>query len=202
MDRFDVAVVGARCAGSPLATMLVRRGLSVCLVDRAQFPSETPSTHIIQPGVQVLDRLGVLDAIVGAGAVKLDRWMMVIDNAVRIESTLDRAIFAHPVMCVKRVTLVALLVEAAGAAGADVRTGVRVTGVTTEDGRVTGWRRPATRRSRRGWWWAPMAAIRRLLRWSVLASIASHRRARRWPGRISRALLTGKAVCGLVAGES
>lgn len=42
MKRFDVVVVGARWAGSPLATMLARRGLSVCLVDRAQFPSETP----------------------------------------------------------------------------------------------------------------------------------------------------------------
>jgi 2-polyprenyl-6-methoxyphenol hydroxylase-like FAD-dependent oxidoreductase len=139
LKRFDVVVVGARCAGSPLATMLARRGLSVCLVDRAQFPSETPSTHVIQPcGVQVLDRLGVLDAIVGTGAVKLDRLTMVIDDAVRIESTLDPVVFPHPALCVRRVTLDALLVEAAGAAGADVRTGLRVTGLTTEDGRVTG----------------------------------------------------------------
>ena len=90
LKRFDVVVVGARCARTSVAPMLARRGLSVCLVDRAQFPSETPSTHIIQPcGVQVLDRLGVLDAIVGTGAVKLDRLTMVIDDAVRIESTLD-----------------------------------------------------------------------------------------------------------------
>ena len=61
-------VVGARCAGSPLATMLARRGLRVCLLDRAWFPSETLSTHVIQPcGVAVLGRLGILDAVVGAG---------------------------------------------------------------------------------------------------------------------------------------
>jgi 2-polyprenyl-6-methoxyphenol hydroxylase-like FAD-dependent oxidoreductase len=119
--------------------MLARRGLSVCLVDRARFPSETPSTHIIQPcGVQVLDRLGVLDTIVGAGAVKLDRATLAIDDAVRIESTLDPAVFTHPALCVRRVTLDALLVEAAGAQGVDVRTGVRVTGLTTQGGRVTG----------------------------------------------------------------
>ena len=70
MTRFDVVIVGARCAGSPLALMLARRGLRVCLVDRAKFPSETPSTHLIQPcGVQLLDRLGVLDAVLAAGAV-------------------------------------------------------------------------------------------------------------------------------------
>jgi menaquinone-9 beta-reductase len=52
----------------PVALMLARRGLSVCLVDRAQFPSETPSTHLIQPcGVQLLDQLGVLDAVLAAG---------------------------------------------------------------------------------------------------------------------------------------
>lgn len=144
MKRFDVVVVGARCAGSPLATMLARRGLSVCLVDRAHFPSETPSTHIIQPsGVQVLDELGVLDAVMGAGAVPLDRMTMVIDDAVRIEATVDPAIATPRGVCVRRVTLDALLVDAAVAAGADVRTGLRVTNLVTDDGRVTGVHTPA-----------------------------------------------------------
>lgn len=139
MPRFDVVVVGARCAGSPLAAMLARQGLSVCLVDRARFPSETPSTHIIQPcGTRVLDQLGLLGAVLAAGAVPLDRMTMVIDDAVRIEAAVERAMNPHPSLCVRRVTLDALLVDAAAAAGADVRTGVRVTSLTTEDGRVTG----------------------------------------------------------------
>jgi 2-polyprenyl-6-methoxyphenol hydroxylase-like FAD-dependent oxidoreductase len=144
VKRFDVVVVGARCAGSPLAATLARRGLSVCLVDRAQFPSETPSTHIIQPcGVEVLDRLGVLDAVLAAGAVPLDRMTMVIDDAVRIEAAVDRASSPHPTLCVRRVTLDALLVDAAAAAGADVRTGLRVGSLITEDGRVAGVDTPA-----------------------------------------------------------
>jgi 2-polyprenyl-6-methoxyphenol hydroxylase-like FAD-dependent oxidoreductase len=139
VQRFDVVIVGARCAGSPLATMLARRGLSVCLVDRAQFPSETPSTHIIQPcGVQVLEQLGVLDDVWAAGAVPLDRMTMVIDDDVRIEATVDRAIETPRGLCVRRVTLDVLLVDAAAAAGADVRTGLRVTNLITEDGRITG----------------------------------------------------------------
>ncbi|OBA76962.1 hypothetical protein A5641_19530 [Mycobacterium sp. 1554424.7] len=139
MKRFDVVVVGARCAGSPLATMLARKGLSVCVVDRAQFPSETPSTHIIQScGVEVLGQLGVLDDVLAAGAVPLDRMTMVIDDAVRIEATVDPAIKTPRGVCVRRVTLDALLVGAAAAAGADVRTGLRVTNLVTEDGRVTG----------------------------------------------------------------
>jgi menaquinone-9 beta-reductase len=119
--------------------MLARRGLSVCLVDRARFPSETPSTHIIQScGVQVLERLGVLDDVLASGAVPLDRMTMVIDDAVRIEATVDPEVKTPRGLCVRRVTLDALLVEAAAAAGADVRTGLRVTNLVTDGGRVTG----------------------------------------------------------------
>jgi len=119
--------------------MLARRGLSVCVVDRAQFPSETPSTHVIQPcGVQVLHELGVLDAVLAAGAVPLDSLTMVIDDDVHIDATLEESDDLQSSLCVRRVTLDALLVDAAAAAGADVRTGTRVTGLIREGGRVTG----------------------------------------------------------------
>ncbi|MGH3557997.1 MAG: NAD(P)/FAD-dependent oxidoreductase [Mycobacterium sp.] len=138
MDPFDVAIVGARCAGSPLAMMLARQGLRVCLLDRARFPSDTPSTHMIQScGVQMLDQLGLLDRILAAGAVPLDRLSLVNDD-VRIDATVDQALSAHPALCVRRVTLDELLVDAAGAAGAEVRTGSRVTQLITDDGQVTG----------------------------------------------------------------
>ena len=59
-ESFDVIVVGARCAGASLATLLARGGLGVFLLDKDRFPSDTLSTHGIQPaGVQVLERLGV-----------------------------------------------------------------------------------------------------------------------------------------------
>lgn len=138
MERFDVVIVGARCAGSPLAAMLARRGLSVCLLDRARFPSDTPSTHIIQPcGVDVLARLGVLDTILAAGAAELDEVVLVTDD-VRIQTPGDETISERPAICMRRVTLDVLLVEAAAEAGAAVRTGTRVTGLITDNGRVTG----------------------------------------------------------------
>jgi flavin-dependent dehydrogenase len=46
--EFDVVVVGARCAGSPLAALLARGALSVALVERATFPRDTLSTHTFQ----------------------------------------------------------------------------------------------------------------------------------------------------------
>ncbi len=135
---FDVVIVGARCAGSPLAIMLARRGLRVCVLDRARFPSETPSTHVIQPcGATVLDRIGVLGAAREAGGVPIERFTLVNDD-VRMDGSFAAESFPHLGMCVRRVTLDALLVDAAVATGADVRTGVKVTGVVTVADRVVG----------------------------------------------------------------
>jgi 2-polyprenyl-6-methoxyphenol hydroxylase-like FAD-dependent oxidoreductase len=80
-ESFDVIVVGARCAGAPLATMLARDGLRVCLVDKDSFPSDTPSTHGIQPtGIQVLERIGVLDSLLKL-APPILRLRMVFDDS-------------------------------------------------------------------------------------------------------------------------
>ena len=65
---YDAIVVGARCAGSPTALLLARKGYRVLLVDRAGFPSDTLSTHYIhQPGVARLKRWGLLDTLLATG---------------------------------------------------------------------------------------------------------------------------------------
>jgi 2-polyprenyl-6-methoxyphenol hydroxylase-like FAD-dependent oxidoreductase len=65
---FGVDLVGARCAGSPTAMLLSRKGHRVLLVDRATFPSDTISTHVVQPtGVAALNRWGLLDRLTATG---------------------------------------------------------------------------------------------------------------------------------------
>jgi 2-polyprenyl-6-methoxyphenol hydroxylase-like FAD-dependent oxidoreductase len=67
-DQYDAIVVGARCAGATTAMLLARRGYRVLLVDRAKFPSDTLSTHVIHaPGVAALDRWGLLDTLLATG---------------------------------------------------------------------------------------------------------------------------------------
>ena len=57
------------CAGSPLATLLARAGLSVALVEQATFPRDTLSTHIFESAaLAFLKRLGVLSAVRATGA--------------------------------------------------------------------------------------------------------------------------------------
>ena len=62
--EYDAIVIGARCAGAPTAMLLARQGHRVLVVDRASFPSDTVSTHVIHaPGVAALNRWGLLDQV-------------------------------------------------------------------------------------------------------------------------------------------
>ena len=73
--EYDAIVVGARCAGSPTAMLLARSGHRVLLVDRATFPSDTLSTHVIHaPGVAALRRWGLLDAVIATGCPPIETY--------------------------------------------------------------------------------------------------------------------------------
>lgn len=136
-EPYDVVVVGSRCAGAPLATMLARAGLRVCVVDKDRFPSDTPSTHAIQPaGVQVLERIGVLDGLLKL-APPMVRAQMSFDDSVAVVDDVV-AITGAPVLSVRRIALDEILVNAAAEAGAEVRTDTAVTGLVMDRGRVAG----------------------------------------------------------------
>ena len=120
--EFDVIVVGGRCAGAPLAADLAARGMNVCLVERARFPSEVPSTHMLHPcGVARLARLGLMDKLLATGAPPLCHGAFVIDSA-RLSAGPDvMSRFEAQWLCIRRITLDALLIEAAEQAGAGVQ---------------------------------------------------------------------------------
>jgi 2-polyprenyl-6-methoxyphenol hydroxylase-like FAD-dependent oxidoreductase len=135
---YDVIVVGARAAGATTAMLLARQGLRVLVVDRARFPSDTLSTHQVQvPGVARLHRWGLLDGVRKAGTpatrrVRLDAGHTVLDGHFPAYQGVD--VLYSP----RRTVLDALLVEAARAAGAEVREGFVVEQVVGDGDRVTG----------------------------------------------------------------
>lgn len=69
-ERSDAIVVGARCAGSPMATPLARNGLRVAAVERATVAGDTFSTHVFEAEtLAFLGRLGVTDRVRATGAL-------------------------------------------------------------------------------------------------------------------------------------
>jgi 2-polyprenyl-6-methoxyphenol hydroxylase-like FAD-dependent oxidoreductase len=134
---YDVIVVGARCAGSPTAMLLAGKGYKVLVVDRATFPSDTVSTHLLHPpGVAALRRWGLLERLVATGCPPIDTYAFDFGPFTLSGSpgSDDAPVAYGP----RRTVLDRLLVDAAAEAGAEVREGFTVTDVVVEDGRVTG----------------------------------------------------------------
>src|SRR5215210_5855562 len=72
---YDAIIVGARCAGAPTAMLLARKGYRVLVVDRASFPSDTVSTHMIHaPGVAALQQWGLLDEVTQTGCPAVETY--------------------------------------------------------------------------------------------------------------------------------
>ena len=138
MDRpYDVIVVGARCAGSPTAMLLARKGYRVLVVDRATFPSDTVSTHIVHPlGVAALARWGLLDRLAATGCPPIRRYTF--DFGPFTIAGSPGTAEAPIAYCPRRTVLDKLLVEAAAAAGAEIREGFIVEGLLIEEDRIAG----------------------------------------------------------------
>ncbi|MGH3777684.1 MAG: NAD(P)/FAD-dependent oxidoreductase [Pseudonocardiaceae bacterium] len=136
-NRYDAIVVGARCAGSPTAMLLARKGFNVLVVDRATFPSDTISTHLVHPpGIAALKRWGLLERLTATGCPPISTYSFDFGpfTIAGAPGTADIPVAYGP----RRTVLDKLLVDAASEAGAEVREGFTVSEVLIEDGRVIG----------------------------------------------------------------
>jgi 2-polyprenyl-6-methoxyphenol hydroxylase-like FAD-dependent oxidoreductase len=137
---YDAIVAGARVAGAPTAMLLARKGYRVLLVDKAAFPSDTMSTHYIhQPGVAALKRWGVLDDVLASGCPALTNGKfhfgpLVIDGWGPASDGVAEA------FCPRRTVLDKVLVDAAVAAGVELRENFSVDEILMDGGSVTGLR--------------------------------------------------------------
>jgi flavin-dependent dehydrogenase len=138
-SRYDVVVVGARCAGAATAMLLARAGHRVLVVDRGRYGTDTLSTHALMRGAVVqLHRWNVLPAVIAAGTTPVRQATFFYgDEPVSVPIAPRDGIEA--LYAPRRYVLDRLLVDAAGAAGADIVYGVRIKGLQrSETGRVTG----------------------------------------------------------------
>jgi flavin-dependent dehydrogenase len=136
--HFDAIVVGGRCAGAATAMLLARGGLRVLVIEAARPGTDTLSTHaLMRGGVLQLTRWGLLDAIV-AGDTPSIRFTEFVygDETETVEIRPGNGVSA--LHAPRRTLLDPLLLAAAEAAGAEVRTGSRVTGILTDSHGVCG----------------------------------------------------------------
>ncbi len=137
-EHYDAIVVGARCAGAPTAMLLARQGYRVLAVDRAHFPSDTVSTHLVHaPGIAALQRWGLLDDVVATGCPAINTYALdfgpfTIAGTPRPEGGISTA------YAPRRTVLDKILVDAADRAGAEIREGFSVDDLIVEDGTVVG----------------------------------------------------------------
>jgi geranylgeranyl reductase family protein len=139
----DVVVVGAGPAGTATAILLAERGFAVTLLDKAAFPRPKICGEYLSPeAARVLDRLGVLKAVDGAGAQPLRGMRITAPDGTVLDGTYPtggrwRGYRDHA-LAIRRTVLDRILLERARTLPVDVRERHRVTGLIRAGGAVGG----------------------------------------------------------------
>jgi 2-polyprenyl-6-methoxyphenol hydroxylase-like FAD-dependent oxidoreductase len=117
--------------------LLARKGYRVLAIDRATFPSDTISTHVVHPmGAAALARWDLLERLAATGCPPIHTYSFDFGPFTLAGSPgTEESPVAY---CPRRTVLDKLLVDAAAEAGAEVREGFAVDEVLTDAGRVVG----------------------------------------------------------------
>ncbi|GHC82632.1 FAD-dependent oxidoreductase [Nocardiopsis terrae] len=135
---YDAIVVGARCAGSPTAMLLARKGHRVLIVDRASFPSDTVSTHYLhQTALLRLKDWNLLNPVIDAGTPAI-RKMHFSFQGIELNGMADAVDGVDAIYCPRRTLLDDILLNGAREAGCEVLENFSVTDLVFSEGRVVG----------------------------------------------------------------
>ena len=138
---FDAIIVGAGPGGATAATLMVRSGLRVLLLDKAIFPRDKICGDAIGgKSVDALRAVGLLDQVIAAES--LGSWGVTFSGpmgdevAIPFTKALDKPV--APGFVAPRLVFDNLVFEAAVAAGAEVWQDTKVEGLLWEGTQVVG----------------------------------------------------------------
>src|SRR4051794_44671 len=139
--RFDAVVVGAGFAGLALACKLAAERRAVCVLERRPDVQSGGSAIMLQPnGLAALDRLGVLESVLGLGS-RIDRSTLREVRGHELTS-LDWSELAHChpyLVAIRRADVLGVLAERVVQLGGEApRTGCEFLNLLRENGRVCG----------------------------------------------------------------
>jgi flavin-dependent dehydrogenase len=137
---YDAIIVGARCAGSPTALLLARKGYRVLMLDRGSFPSDMAfSNHFVhQTGSARLKRWGLLDRLAATNCPPITTNHFDYGAFSLTGSPPPAEGGVTTAFAPRRIRLDQVLVEAAAEAGAELRENFSVQELVWEGDRVAG----------------------------------------------------------------
>jgi flavin-dependent dehydrogenase len=135
-----VLIAGGGPAGAALAALAAREGVRVTLVERCRFPrAKVCGEFVSAEGCAVLERLGVLEALIERGAQTIGRWRASDRRGRELGERLPRPASAtHDALGVSRALLDSTLLDLARREGVEVRERTEVRAPLLDDGRVGG----------------------------------------------------------------
>jgi flavin-dependent dehydrogenase len=130
MVETDVVIIGAGPGGSATAIALNRRGFDVIVLEKKHFPRDKVCGEFIAPvGVKELERLGVLNEVIAAGAKIVKRIVLYSSKGAKAEISFRKNEFA---LAMSRKILDTLLFNHSCKEGVRGIEGIRVESVEKE----------------------------------------------------------------------
>lgn len=140
MTEYDVIIIGGGPAGTSAAITLAGRGARVLVLEEKRMPRPKLCGEFITPeSFPTLERLGVMSAMMAAGAQRLTQLSLVVASGKRVHTPMSAmSDIADWAMSLSRARFDQILFERARAAGAECREGIAVRQCVVEAGNARG----------------------------------------------------------------
>ena len=140
MTRPELLVIGGGPAGAALAALAADRGVRTLLLEKDRFPRDKVCGEFVSAeGCAVLERLGVFDTILTAGAMPMDACLLADARGRSVACALpDLPGAGRTALGVTRAVLDETLLRHAASRGVVVRERATATAPLLESGRVAG----------------------------------------------------------------